>query len=92
MATTGVPTSRSAGLDPPEMDEQVAELLLRVGDDDAQAVGAGDHAGIADLAAAFAVERRLVQHDGDVGAGWRRFGRRAVTTRARISPSALSVA
>ncbi len=72
---------RDAGLDAAEMHEQVAQLLLRIGDRDHQTIGTGDHAGIADLAAAFAVERGLVQHDGDIGAGRGRFGRGAVRRR-----------
>ena len=44
------------------MDEEVAQLLLRIGDEDPQAHG-GHHAHVADLAARFAIERRLVEHD-----------------------------
>ena len=44
------------------MHEQIAGLLLRVGDAEAHAVAA-QHAGVADLAAGLRVERRLVQHD-----------------------------
>src|SRR5581483_9923935 len=43
--------------------EQVAGLLLGVGDTEANAVS-GHDTGVADLAAGFAVERRLVHHDG----------------------------
>ena len=58
---------RSAGgqrafLDGAGMHEDVAGMLLRVGDAKAHAVAAHE-AGIADLAAGFAVERRLVEHD-----------------------------
>ena len=57
------PGLERAFLDHAGMDEQVAGLLLGVGDAEAHAVGRHD-AGIADLAAGFAVERRLVEHDG----------------------------
>ena len=84
--------ARLARLDAAEMHEQIAQLLLRVGHRDAQAIGAGDRAGIADLAAAFAVERRLVQHHGDLGAGGRARSTGApFTTSATISASAVSV-
>ena len=53
------------------MHEQIAQLPLRVGDGDAQPVRPGNHPGVADLAAAFAVERRLVQHHRDLGPGVR---------------------
>ena len=52
-----------AFLDHAGMDEEVAALLLGIGDAEAHAVG-GHHAGVADLAARFAVERRLVEDDG----------------------------
>ena len=45
-----------------EMHEEIAGLLLRVGDAEAHAL-AGHHAGVADLAAGLRVKRRLVQHD-----------------------------
>ena len=49
-------------LDDDVVHEEVAELLLRVGD--AHAHAARRHgAGVADLAAGFAVERRLVEDD-----------------------------
>ena len=62
---------RFARLDCAEMQEQ-AELLLGVGDADTQPVRAGDHALIANLAAALRIKRRLVQHHGDVAAGFDR--------------------
>ena len=67
----GLADTRLARLHGAEMHEDVAELPLRVGHSDAQPAGAGQHAGIADLAARFAVERRLVQHhrDGRARAG-----------------------
>ena len=58
---------RRAALDPAEVDKQVTELLLRVADEDVEAVGAADHAGVADLTTTLAVKWRLVQHDGDLG-------------------------
>src|SRR5580658_6583991 len=51
-----------AGLDHAQMHEYVRKFLLRIGHPDAQTVGSGDHAGIADLAPALAVKRGLVQH------------------------------
>ena len=51
-----------AFLDHAGVDKNIAGLLLRVGDAEAHAI-AGHHAGIADLAAGFAVERGLVQHN-----------------------------
>ncbi len=59
-----------------DMDEQVAQLLLRIGDVDAEA-GAADGAGIAHLPAALGIERRLVEHDRDLGAGGRLLDRLA---------------
>ena len=50
------------------MDEQAVGALLGVGDREAQA-RAGHLAAIADLAAAFGVERRLVEHDEAAFAG-----------------------
>ena len=52
------------------MDEQPLGEFLRVGDDDLDAVAAHD-AGVAELAARFAVERRLVEDDGHLVAGAR---------------------
>src|SRR5436309_4832565 len=46
-----------------QMHEEIAGLFLRVGDAESDAVTA-EHAGIADLAARFRVERRLVHDDG----------------------------
>ena len=57
---------RPARHDLAEMDEQPVGLLLRVGDHDLEAVAA-DRAGVADLAARFAVERRLVDHHRNLG-------------------------
>ena len=54
-----------------EVDEQVAELLLRVAHHDAAGLAGRDQPGIADLAAALGVEGRLVQHHRDLGAGRR---------------------
>ncbi len=53
------------------MDEHVARLLLGVGDNDGDAL-APHLALVADLAAALAVERRLVDHDGAALAGLQR--------------------
>ena len=53
----------AATLDRAEMDEEAVGLLLRVGDTEARAVLRFDRAGVADLAAGLAVERRLVDHD-----------------------------
>ena len=55
-----------------EVHEQIAQLLLGVGDGDLGAVGA-EHPPVADLAAGLAVERRLVDDDGDVAGRPRRF-------------------
>ena len=60
---------RRSRVDMADMDEQIAEFFLRVSNGDAQAAGAGEKAGIADLAAAFGIERRLVQQQSDVCAG-----------------------
>src|SRR5437773_453610 len=49
-------------LDRADMHEQIARLLLRVGDAELDALARQD-AGIADLAAGLRVEWRLVQHD-----------------------------
>ena len=49
-------------LDSPDVGEHVAGLLQGVGNAKPDAVRA-QHPGIADLAAGFAVERRLVEHD-----------------------------
>ena len=45
------------------MHEQVAGALLGFGDAEGHAV-AGDHAGVADLAAGLRIERRLVEDEG----------------------------
>ena len=58
------------------MHVQIAELLLGVADPD-QRGAAADRAGIADLAAGFTVERRLVGHHHDLAAGLGALHRRA---------------
>ena len=45
-----------------QMHEQIAGLLLGLGDTEAHAL-AGHHTGVADLTAGLRIERRLVQHD-----------------------------
>ncbi len=60
-----------------DMHEQIAGLLLRVGDAELDAL-AGQHAGVADLAAGLRVERRLVQHDRAALAGLEAVGVLAV--------------
>ena len=45
-----------------EMHEEIAGLLLRIGDAELDAL-ADQHAGVADLAAGLRIERRLVQND-----------------------------
>ncbi len=57
------PGFERAFLDHAGVDEQVARLLLGVGDAEAHPVGRHE-AGVADLTAGFSVERRLVEHDG----------------------------
>ena len=52
-----------ARLDHAVMEEQAVQLLLRVLDGEARALGARDHAAVADLAAGFGIERRLVDDD-----------------------------
>ena len=59
------------------MDEKVAELFLRVVDAEADAL-ARMSAGVADLAAGFAIKRRLIEDD---EAGFA--GRRRLTSRRR---------
>src|SRR6516165_6411994 len=44
--------------------EEIAGLLLRVGDAEFHAALAREHACVADLAAGFRIERRLVEDDG----------------------------
>ena len=56
------PDARRALDDRDLMDDEIAELLLRVGDRGAKA-GRGDLADVADLAAGLAVERRLVEDE-----------------------------
>ena len=55
-----------SGLHGTDVHEQIAELLLRVGDAEQRAVRAFDDARVADLTATFAIERRL--RDDDVAA------------------------
>src|SRR5262249_28723947 len=73
---------RRAHLEHPLLDhagvhEEIAGLLLRIGDPEAQAVR-GHRTGIADLPAGFAVKRRLVEDDGAALAGFERSGLLAV--------------
>ena len=65
-----------------EMDEQIARLLLGVGDAETHAL-AGQHADIADLAAGFAVKRRLVHHHRAGLAGLQRLDALAVPDQRR---------
>ena len=58
-----------AFLQPREMDMQVAELLLRVGDGEDGAARNCHGPAVADLAAGLAVERRLVRDNQDLAAG-----------------------
>ena len=60
-----------------EMHEQIAHLLLRVGDAELDAL-ARQQAGVADLAAGLRIERRLVQHDRAALAGLEAVGVLAV--------------
>ncbi len=60
-----------------EMHEEIAGLLLGVGDAEAHALP-GHHAGVADLAAGLRVKRRLVQNDGAALAGLEAFDLLAV--------------
>ncbi|MHC2377648.1 hypothetical protein ACVIHA_002023 [Bradyrhizobium liaoningense] len=52
-----------AALHRTDMDEEIAELLLRVGDAELDAALTREHAGVPDLAAGLRIERRLVEHD-----------------------------
>ena len=61
--------AEGARLDPADVHEHVAQLLLRVGDAEQRALGALDDARVADLAAGLAVERRLVEHERGLLAG-----------------------
>ena len=65
-----------------DVHEQVAGLLLRVGDAEAHAVG-GHHAGVADLAAGLAIERRLVDDHRAALAAFERGDLLAVAAPAR---------
>src|ERR1700682_2331965 len=66
------PRLERAFLDDAGMHEHIAEMFLSVGDLEAHPL-AYEHAGVADLAAGFAVERRLVEHHGAVLAFFQRF-------------------
>ena len=57
-----------AGFDNAQMDEQIAQFLLRIGDADAEIV-ARDSASVANLTAALGIKRGLVQDDRDFGPG-----------------------
>ena len=59
----GVTGFEASSFDLADMDEQIAEFLLRIGDAEDRAFRPFDDAGVADLAAAFAIERRLVQNE-----------------------------
>src|SRR5580700_7154279 len=61
-----------AFLDDAGMHKHIAEMFLRVSDLEAHAL-AYEHAGVADLAAGFAIERRLVEHHGAALAFFQRF-------------------
>ena len=65
-----------------EMHEEIAGLLLRIGDAEFDAL-AGHHAGVADLAAGLRIERRLVQHDRAGLAGLEAVGFLAVLDQRR---------
>ena len=52
-----------AGLDHALMQKQAVQLLLRVLDGEARGPSAGDGAAVADLAAGFGIERRLIDDD-----------------------------
>ncbi len=78
-------------LDRAEMHEEIAGLLLRIGDAERDAL-AGHHAGVADLAAGLRIKRRLVQHDRAALAGLEAVDFLAVLAPARdTTPSAVSV-
>ena len=65
-----VAAMQGAALDLAHMHDQIAGALLRVRDDEARAVGGGDLAAIAHLAAGFAIEGSLVGDQGDFRAGF----------------------
>ena len=65
----GVTGLEASGFDLADMDEQIAEFLLRIGDAKERAFRPLDDAGVADLPAAFAIERRLVEDKRAVLAG-----------------------
>ena len=57
----GIARLERSRFDLADVDEEVAEFLLRVGDAEQRTLRPTDHAAIADLAAALAIERRLVE-------------------------------
>ena len=65
-----------------EMHEEIAGLLLRIGDAEFHAL-AGQDAGVADLATRLRVKRRLVQHDRAGFAGFQAVGILAVLHQRR---------
>ena len=69
-------------LDFAHMNDEIAELLLRVGDAEAHALGR-KRAGVADLAAGFAIERRLVDQHRTFLAGFQFFCLGAVLDQRR---------
>ena len=79
-----------AVLDHAGMDEQVARLLLGVGDLETKPL-AEHEPGVADLAAGLAVERRLVKHDGAALPGLEGGTSLPSFTSAATTPSARSV-
>ena len=87
-----LPRPRRAARHGPQVHEQVAQPLLRVCHLDQQPVRPRDPPGIAHLAAALGIERRLVQHDGHLRVpGPASAASAPSTTSARTSPSAASV-
>src|SRR3954466_4479239 len=69
-----------------DVNEEIAELFLRIGDAELDAALAGQYAGVADLAAGLRVERRLVQHDRAGVAGLEARGFLAVLYHRRPPP------
>src|SRR5690606_20218971 len=68
----------AALLDLADVHEEIAELLLCVGNAEQRALGALDHALVPDLAAALAIERRLVEDQRALVASLQRLDRLAV--------------
>ena len=58
----GIVEAELAFLDDAVMDEEIAQLLLRIGNPEQSALRPADDTSVTDLAARFAIERRLVQH------------------------------